>query len=55
MAPLEALNWDDAPVEDKGEAEALVDELSEEVEDVFLEEEVEREVVVVEPVMIQLC
>jgi hypothetical protein len=34
MAPLGALNWDDAaPVEGWGEAEALVDELSEEVEE----------------------
>lgn len=55
MAPLEALNWDDAPVDDRGEAEALVDELSEEVEDEFLEEEVEREVEVVEPVMTNVC
>lgn len=43
MAPLGVLNWDDAaPVEDRGEAEALVGELSEEVEEV---------VVVVEPAM----
>lgn len=44
MAPLGVLNWDDAaPVEDRGEAEALVGELSEEVEEVV--------VVVVEPAM----
>lgn len=55
MASLEALNWDDAPVDDRGEAEELVDEMSEEAEDVLVEEEVEREVEVVEPVMIEVC
>jgi hypothetical protein len=52
MAPLEALNRDEAaPVDCTAEAEALVDDVPEEVEDVIVEEEVEEDEVVEEPVM----
>jgi hypothetical protein len=53
MAPLGALNGDNAaPVEGRVEAEALVDELSEEDEDEVLEEDLEEVVV---PVMKTKC